>query len=288
MNKIVSNFYLIKLEDNPVYVGYTNRPIKQRFSEHKRDKDFGDIEPTVENLGSLEYTFTWDMELISQYAKEVSDREDELILDYNTKDSIWQKGTSGKLGGQTWANVKYFVRTNRDNPKFKGLSEEAILAYLEDGARVSRYIGGFVSHMDLPETRYMKDFVSNMNLPENIYMHSFVSHMDLPETRYIRDFVNAMKLPETRYIGDFVSHMDLPETRYMKDFVSHMNLPETIYMRHFVSTMNLPVVIYISSFVNRMNLPENIYMHSFVGNMKLPETRYINDFVRHMKKAIDN
>ena len=126
MNKIVSNFYLIRLDSEPVYVGYTNRPINTRFKEHLRDKDFGDTEPTVESLGSLEYDFTWDEELINSYAKEVSARETELILEYNTQDSVWQKGTSRSLGGQTWANVKYFIRNNRDNPKFRGLPEDAI------------------------------------------------------------------------------------------------------------------------------------------------------------------
>lgn len=97
MNKIVSRFYLIRLSGEPVYVGYTNRTIKQRFSEHKHDKDFGDIEPTVESLGKLEYDFTWDMDLINQYAREVSDRETELIEEYGTQDSVLQKGLMGTL-----------------------------------------------------------------------------------------------------------------------------------------------------------------------------------------------
>ena len=72
MNKIISNFYLIRLDGEPVYVGYTNRPIKQRFSEHKHDKDFGEGEVTLDNLGMLKYDFTWDMEIINSYATEVS------------------------------------------------------------------------------------------------------------------------------------------------------------------------------------------------------------------------
>ena len=272
MNKIVSNFYLIKVGGKPSYVGYTNRPIKARFKEHKKDKDFGDELVTLESLGKLEYDFTWNMELINSYAKEVSDKETELILEYNTQDSIWQKGTSGNLGGQTWANVKYFIRTNRDNPKFRKLSEEAILAYLEEGARANRYIGNFVNHMNLPEARYMSSFVCNMNLPEPIYMSSFVNHMNLPETTYMSNFVNNMNLPEARYISSFVGTM---------------NLPEVIYMKSFVSTMNLPEVTYMKSFVNHMNLRETTYMSNFVSTMNLPETNYMKSFVNHMKKPID-
>ena len=253
MNKIVSNFYLIKVGGKPSYVGYTNRHIRTRFREHLKDKDFGDELVEIESLGSLEYDFTWDIELISRYAREVSDNENELIIEYGTKDTIWQKGTSGSLGGQTWTNVKYFVRANRDSPKFRGLSEEAILAYLEEGARVSKYIGNYVNHMNLPEAiyignfvgvmslpsvRYMKDFVNHMNLPETRYMRHFVSHMNLPETRYISDFVNTMKLPEDRYIINFISNMNLPSVSYMKDFVNHMNLHEVVYMRNFVGNMS--------------------------------------------------
>ena len=270
MNKIVSNFYLIRLEDSPVYVGYTNRPIKQRFSEHKHDKDFGDTEPTVENLGSLEYSFTWDMELINQYAREVSTKETELILEYGTQDSIWQKGASGNLGGQTWANVKHFVRTNRNNPRFIGLSDEDILAYLETSDHVYRYISDFVNHMKLPEYRYISDFVNTMKLPEAIYIQGFVSHMDLPETIYIRSFVSNMNLPETIYMHSFVSNMKLPEARYISSFVGNMNLPEVRYMGDFVSSMKLPEDRYISDFVNTMKLPITIYMKHFVGNMTKP------------------
>lgn len=195
MNKIISNFYLIRLNKEPVYVGYTNRPIKTRFKEHLRDKDFGDIEPTVESLGNLEYNFTWDEELINRYAKEVSARETELIIEYNTKDTIWQKGTSGNMGGQTWANVKNFVRNNQDNPKFRGLSEEAILAYLEEGTRAARYMKDFASHMDLPETIYIGHFVSSMNLPTVRYIKDFVSNMNLSEVTYMRNFIGHMQKP---------------------------------------------------------------------------------------------
>ena len=286
MNKIVSNFYLIRLGGEPVYVGYTNRHIRTRFNEHKNDKDFGDIEPTVEGLGSLEYDFTWDEELINSYAKEVSARETELILAYNTKDTIWQKGLGTTVGGQTWTNVKHFIRTNRDNPKFGGLSEKSMLAYLETGNTVYRYIKSFVYTMNVPEVVYMKSFVSNMDLPNVRYMKSFVGNMKEPTARYLTNFVSTMNLPETRYMKDFVNGMKLPIVIYMKSFVSHMDLPETTYIRSFVSTMNLPEVAYMKHFVGHMNLPETIYMTGFVGNMLIPEVRYMKDFVNGMKLPI--
>ena len=193
MDKIISNFYLIRVDGSPVYVGYTNRPIKARFREHLRDKDFGDGEVTLEGLGKLSYAFTWDTELINQYAKEVSSRESKLVYQYGTQGSQWQKGTSEGIGGQTWANVKYFVKTNKDNPKFSGMHEGEILEYLDTSDRVSRYLRNFVSNMDDPVSIYLKSFVGTMNDPVSIYLKSFVGTMNDPVADYMKNFVGNMK-----------------------------------------------------------------------------------------------
>ena len=252
MNKIVSNFYLIKVGGKPSYVGYTNRPIKTRFREHLKDKDFGDNLVELENLGALEYDFTWDMELINSYAREVSSRETELIVKYSTKDSIWQKGLGDALGGQNWANVKSFVKTNRDNPKFSGLSEEDIIAYLETSDKVSRYLVNFVSSMNDPVYIYMKTFVGSMNDPVATYMQGFVSHMNDPIAVYMKDFVHHMGDPVALYMKDFVHNMDEAVVAYMKHFVSTMGDPVALYMKGFVSTMDDPVVAYMKNFVGDM------------------------------------
>lgn len=270
MNKIVSNFYLIKVGGKPSYVGYTNRPIKARFKEHLRDKDFGDELVALESLGSLKYSFTWNGELISQYAREVSDRETELILEYGTQDSVWQKGASGNLGGQTWSDIKHFIRTNRDSPKFRGLSGESILAYLERSAEVYGYMRSFVNHINLPVSTYLSNFVNTLNLPEVSYLIGFVSSMNLPEVKYMKGFVSGMNLPEVRYLSDFVNGMKLPETVYIKSFVGTMNLPEVRYLSDFVKHMNKEEVVYVMNFVNNMNLPVVTYMSNFVGHMKKP------------------
>lgn len=303
MSKIVSNFYLIRLDGEPVYVGYTNRPIKTRFREHLRDKDFGDIEPTMDRLGKLEYDFTWNEELINQCAKEVSDRETELILEYGTQDSVWQKGLGSNVGGQTWANVKYFVKTNRDNPKFRGLPEEAILAYLETSDKVYRYINHFVNHMDDSVFIYMGNFVKNMDDLIAIYLKNFVSHMDDPISIYMGSFVNTMNDPVNIYMKHFVDSMNDAVRVYMMHFVSAMNDPASIYMKGFVSTMNDTVTIYVSHFVSHMSDlvsqyimgfvrhiddPVAVYMGSFVGTMSEPVANYMKNFIGCMKKPIDN
>lgn len=240
MDKIVSRFYLIRIEGSPVYVGYTNRPIKARFSEHLKDKDFGSGDVTLDGIGELSYTFTWDMRLINQYAREVSARESELIYQYGTQDSQWQKGIGDSLGGQTWANIKYFVKTNRDNPKFSGMHEGGILEYLDTGYKVSRYMKNFVGHMDDPVSIYMKNFVVHMTDPVSTYMSIFVNSIGDPISIYMKDFVKRMDDPVSIYMGSFVSNMGDPVSIYMKSFVSHMDDPVSIYMRNFVTHMKSP------------------------------------------------
>ena len=141
-------------------MGYTNRPIKRRFAEHKHDKDFGDVEPEITLLDTLSFDFSWDIDVINDYAKQVDDRERELIAEYNTQDSVYQKAIGG---GQTWADVKHFVRTNHGNPKFAGLADDEILSLIARENKVRRYMKHFVSTMNDPVALYMKHFVSNMD-----------------------------------------------------------------------------------------------------------------------------
>lgn len=255
MDKIVSNFYLIRVDGTPVYVGYTNRPIKARFREHLRDKDFGDGEVTLEGLGKLAYAFTWDTELINQYAKEVSNKEAELVYQYGTPGSQWQKGISGSIGGQTWANVKYFVKTNKDNPKFSGMHEGEVLEYLDTSYRVSRYLKDFISSMGDPVSRYLGNFVSNMGDPVADYVRNFVSTMEDPVETYMRSFVGSMDDPVAIYLGSFVKHMGDPVAIYLGNFVRHMDDPVAIYLTSFVGNMGDPVYRYLGNFVGNMKRP---------------------------------
>lgn len=235
MNKIVSNFYLIRLDGKPVYVGYTNRTIKQRFSEHKRDKDFGDVEPTVESLGSLEYDFTWDEGLINQYAKEVSDRETGLILAYSTKDTIWQKGTSGNLGGQTWANVKNFVRTNRDNPKFRGLPEEAILALIEYQRKMIAYLRGVINSTKPLEYTRLKNIVTNTKPLEEIRLKSVINSTKPLEYTRLKNAINHTKpLEETRLKNAIYNTKPLEDTR-LKNVIRSTKPLEEIRLRNVIN-----------------------------------------------------
>ena len=128
MNKqIVSRFYLITIDDDPVYIGFTNRDIATRFREHKHDKDLPD-NAIVKEIDKLVYDFTWDVATVNNNAKEVSDREAELIKEYNTQDSIYQKAIGG---GQVWSEIKHFVIINREDPFWQSMPEDIILATID-------------------------------------------------------------------------------------------------------------------------------------------------------------
>ena len=269
MKALKSNFYLIKVDNTPVYIGYTNRPIKTRFREHLHDKDFGDGKVTVEELDSLSFPFTWDINLINQYAKEVSKRETALIAEYGTATSVWQRGINGDIGGQVWANIKHFVLTNKDNPKFTGLSEDEILAYLqrEDIAR-----------------QYMKGFVRGIQGPIAVYMNGFVKGIQDPIAVYMTSFVTSIKYPVAVYMNNFVNHIDSPVAVYMANFVNHIQDPIAVYMTSFVNNIKDPVAVYMNNFVSTMLLPEEQYMKSFVARIESLTTAYMSYFVSHMNK----
>lgn len=125
--QIISRFYLIIIDNKPVYIGLTNRPIKVRFTEHKHAKELPD-NARVQEIDKLVYDFTWDVAVVNKNAREVSNREPELIEQYNTQASEYQK----KIGGGTvWAEIKHFVAFNKEDPFWKGISEGIILEMIE-------------------------------------------------------------------------------------------------------------------------------------------------------------
>ena len=158
--KIVSRFYLITLDNKNIYVGYTNRPIKERFREHVKDKELPK-EATVKQIDKLEFEFTWDMVVVNENAKRVSKRENELIAEYGTGSSKYQKGLRDNLGGQTWASVKGFVHSNKDNPQYTGMDSQELLAYLDNYRKRMSKLSHFVASYKDIRLDKLHHFVSN-------------------------------------------------------------------------------------------------------------------------------
>ena len=235
MKALKSNFYLIKVDNTPVYIGYTNRNIKTRFREHLHDKDFGDGEVTQESLGSMSFDFTWDINLINQYAKEVSNRENELIAEYGTGDSIWQKGVNGQVGGQAWADVKNFALTNKDNPKFAGVDESDIVELIDYQKKVKHDLQSVIGNTTNTESRALSNAIYNTRTAEYIRLQNVISHTIPKETIILQNAINNTKPKETQRLKNVIIHTIPTETKQLKDVIGNTKPKETIRLQNIIN-----------------------------------------------------
>ena len=220
--KITSRFYVIYGDYEPIYVGYTNRTVKQRFREHQEDKDFSKYDNVeVKELidEKLSFDFTWDYEQTCRNADKVSLREGQLVQQYGTQDSEFQKADGG---GQTWATEKWFIKSNKDNPKFIGMSGFEIKKRLKEEKVVGVWLSSFVRHIEPFEEAWLINFVNNMKPVEEVWLGSFVSTMKPTEETWLSNFVNHMRPVEEVWLGSFVSHMKPIEEEWLNDFVGNM------------------------------------------------------------------
>lgn len=107
----------------------------------------------------LTYDFTWDYGQTCKNADEVSLREAQLVQKYNTQKSIFQKADGG---GQTWASEKWFVKSNKNNPRFTGLSGNQINKLLKQEKVLRTWLNSFVNHMKPVEKIWLNSFVNSM------------------------------------------------------------------------------------------------------------------------------
>lgn len=234
MKTLKSNFYLIKVDNTPVYIGYTNRNIKTRFREHLHDKDFGDGEVTVEELDSLSFPFTWDINLINQYAKEVSKRETSLIAEYGTATSVWQKGINGDIGGQVWANVKNFVRTNRDNPKFISVDEEDIIELIAYQKKVKQELQTVIGNTIPKETQRLTDVIGHTIPKETRRLKSVIDNTFPKETKRLKNVVGSSIPKETRRLQNVIGHTIPKETQRLQNIIGNTIPKETKRLQNII------------------------------------------------------
>lgn len=170
--QIVSRFYLITVGGNPIYVGFTNREITTRFREHKHDKELPD-NARVQEIDKLVYDFSWDVVTVNNNAKEVSDRESELIKEYNTQDSIYQKAIGG---GRVWNEIKHFIIINREDPFWQSMPEDIILATIEKLKAKQARIDSVINNTTT--TRRIEDVIRHTSTSqriENVISHTTVT-----------------------------------------------------------------------------------------------------------------
>ena len=221
MNKqIVSRFYLITLDDTPVYIGFTNRDIATRFREHKHDKDLPD-NAIVKEIDKLVYDFTWDVATVNNNAKEVSDREAELIKEYNTQDSIYQKAIGG---GQVWSEIKHFVIINREDPFWQSMPEDIILATIDKIKAKKTRLANVINHTrttshldsvikDTTTTRRLEDVINHTKTTQRL--ESVINNTKI--TQRLESVISETKT--TRRLEDVINHTRT--TKHIEDVINH-------------------------------------------------------------------
>lgn len=250
MNKIISRFYLITIDNKPVYVGYTNRTVKQRFREHVKDKDLPE-KSEVKQIDKLEFDFTWDIDKVYDNANLISKREGELILKYKTQDSIYQKGLCDKLGGQTWSSVKCFVYSNKDNPKYKGMSSQELLEYLDNYRKHMAKLHNFIIHYQDPRLYKLQAFISNYKDPRLVRLYNFISHYKDPRLNMLCGFISSYKDPRLTKLYSFITHyQDLRLTK-LSNFIVNYKDPRLTKLHSFVVRYKDPRLTKLSNFVVR-------------------------------------
>ena len=232
-DKIVSRFYLITLDNKNIYVGYTNRPIKERFREHVKDKELPK-EATIKQIDKLEFEFTWDMVQVNENAKRVSKRENELIAEYGTSSSVYQKGLRDNLGGQTWASVKAFVHSNKDNPQYRGMDSQELLAYLDNYRKRMSKLSNFISHYQDPRLSKLSTFISRYKDPRLQKLVGFIGSYKDPRLTKLSNFISSYKDPKLDKLHHFISNYKDPRFIKLSNFITHYQDPRRIKLSTFI------------------------------------------------------
>jgi len=243
MYKIKSKFYVIYGDGVPIYIGFTSRTVKQRFSEHKKSKDFSDFdEVRVEELkeDELDFDFTWDYNIVESEADEVSKKEAELVKKFGTQNSKFQKANGG---GTVWTHIKYFVLSNKDNPKYRGMGGSEIHEYLENREK------------------------------EMAILHHFIMHIDYPSTGILHNFIGHIDQPSKVILGSFIGRINYPSKSILSNFVGRINYPRKGILRHFIMNINYPSTIILSNFIVHIDYPSKIILSNFIGNMKIKKEK---------------
>ena len=248
--KIVSRFYLITLDNKNIYVGYTNRPIKERFREHVKDKELPK-EATIKQIDKLEFEFTWDMVQVNENAKLVSKRENELIAEYGTSSSVYQKGLRDNLGGQTWASVKAFVHSNKDNPQYKGMDSQELLAYLDNYRKRMEKLSNFITNYRDPRLTKLSNFIIHYQDPRLSKLSSFISHYKDPRLDKLQSFISHYRDYRVQKLANFITDYKEPRLTKLSYFIGNYKDPRLQKLSNFISHYRDFRVQKLSSFITR-------------------------------------
>ena len=272
MNKIISRFYLITIDNKPVYVGYTNRTVKQRFREHIKDKDLPEG-AEVKQIDKLKFDFTWDINKVNDNANLVSKRENELILKYKTQDSVYQKGLSDKLG-----------YNNKDNPKYNGMNSHELLVYLDSYRKRIIKLKNFISGYRDPRISKLKNFIGGYKDHKLDKLQGFInnSYKD-PRISKLKGFIGSYKDPRIDKIQVFINSYKDPRIDRLKGFISNYHDPRLTKLKGFISSYKDHRLTKLSNFINHYKDPRMYKLQVFVSSYKDPRLLRLYNFIARYK-----
>ena len=283
-SKIISRFYVIYGDNTPIYVGYTNRTVKQRFKEHKDDKDFSSYNKVeVKEIDKLEFDFTWDMSIVNDNARKVSDRESMLINRYDTGNSIYQKGLGDIKGGQTWSSVKGFVHNNKNNPKYTGMSSEELLGYLDNYRRLVSKLSGFITSYQDFKVSKLKNFVSDYKDKKVSKLHVFIKNYQDPEVSKIKDFIKNYQDPKVLKLTGFISSYKDSKILKLSTFISHYQDPKISKLNNFITKYQDPKVSSLANFISHYQNFKVSKLSHFISHYQDPKISKLNNFISHYR-----
>ena len=287
MFKIRSRFYVIYGDGKPIYVGYTNRTVKQRFAEHKRSKDFSDynvVEVKELKDQELSFDFTWDLNVINDDANIVSKREMFLIYQFNTQNSCFQEAFGG---GQNWSDIKHFVLSNKNNPKFKGMSGSEIKKYLNRQRKIMVMFGIFIGDIKRPFEINLCNFVGNIERPFECNLRNFVSSIKRPLEVGLNNFIGDIKRPFECNLHNFIDHIKRPFACNLSSFISNIKKPFEYNLNSFVMRIKRPFECNLRNFVSSIKRPFEHNLSNFIGDIKRPFEVNLNSFVIRIKRPFE-
>ena len=278
-DKIISRFYVIYGDNIPIYVGYTNRTVQQRFKEHLLDKDFSSYNNIeVKEVCKLAFDFSWDELIVNSNAKTVSDKELELINLYHTNNSSYQRGIGYLLGGQTWSNIKNFVHSNLNNPKYENMSGSEIVKYLNEYRTRLIKLHRFIDDIKDPRARKLMHFISRLRDPRLDKLERFIIKTKEGTTNYSKRVLRDRRLdklshfisicdPRLEKLNHFIRICD-PRPDKLSNFISHIQDSRIQKLSNFISHIQDPRIRKLSNFISRNTDPRLDKLHIFIKAVK--------------------
>lgn len=252
MLQVTSRFYVIYGDSVPIYVGYTTREIQTRFEEHIRVKDFSMYRDVyVKEADLIESKIPFEIELVNKEAYKISERERQLVNQYNTSKSPFQIAEGG---GQTWSDIKNYVHKHLNET----ISYSDITKYLKHRKLLKSNLDSFTKQLTDARIRQLNDFEHYIQDRRLGDLQSFIRNIEDPRKLEINNFMVYMMDTRRVEIGHFISHI----VDYRSDYLSH-------FIENMIDDRRKDLNIFTSRFIDYRRQDLDIFLRVISKNNSL-------------------